>query len=44
MKGYINIAYGLKIITGDGKGNINPKYELNREDTANMIYNYIFNQ
>ncbi|MEY8415098.1 S-layer homology domain-containing protein [Tissierella praeacuta] len=44
LKGYINIAYGLKIITGDGKGNIKPRYELNREDAANMIYKYIFNQ
>lgn len=43
LKGYVNIAYGLKIIVGDGKGNINPKYELNREDAANMIYNYMFN-
>jgi predicted small secreted protein len=44
LKGYINIGYGLKIISGDGEGNINPKYELNREDAANMIYNYMFNQ
>lgn len=43
LKGYMNIAYGLKIIAGDGKGNIKPKQELKREDAANMIYNYLFN-
>lgn len=43
LKGHINIAYGLKIITGDGTGNINPKAVLNREDAASIIYNYIFN-
>jgi len=43
LKGYINIAYGLKILSGDGSGNIRPKYELNREDAANIIYNYMFN-
>lgn len=44
LKGYINIAYGLKIVSGDKEGYIKPKYELGREDAANMIYNYIFNQ
>lgn len=43
LKGYINIGYGLKIISGDGSGNIKPKQELKREDAANMIYNYLFN-
>lgn len=43
LKGYMNIAYGLKIVSGDGNGNIKPKYELKREDVANMIYNYMFN-
>lgn len=43
LVGYLNIAYGLKIINGDGKtNNINPKYELKREDGANIIYNYLF--
>lgn len=42
LKGYVNIAYGLKIIAGDGSGYIRPKYELNREDAANIIYNYMF--
>ena len=43
LKGYLNIAYGLKIINGDGKtNNINPKYELKREDGAKVIYNYLF--
>lgn len=43
FKGYLNIAYGLKIINGDGDtNNINPKYELKREDGANIIYNYLF--
>ncbi|WP_353092885.1 YcdB/YcdC domain-containing protein [Tissierella praeacuta] len=44
LNGYMNIAYGLKIVSGDKEGNIRPKYELGREDAANMIYNYIFNQ
>lgn len=43
LKGYINLAYGLKIIIGDGSGYIRPKYELKREDAANIIFNYIFN-
>ncbi|NLC04228.1 MAG: hypothetical protein GX787_08135 [Tissierellia bacterium] len=43
LKGYMNIAYGLKIISGDGNtDNINPQSDLNREDGANIIYNYIF--
>lgn len=42
LKGYINIAYGLDIIKGNGTGNINPDYKLKREDAASMIYNYIF--
>lgn len=41
-KGYINFAYGLKIINGNNTGNINPNYELKREDAASMIYNYLF--
>jgi hypothetical protein len=43
LKGYMNIAYGLGIINGDGTGNINPKAELKREDAASIIYNYMFN-
>lgn len=45
LRGYISLAYGLDIIQGDGKPtpNINPKYELKREDAANIIYNYVFN-
>lgn len=42
-KGYMNIAYGLKLISGDGTGNIRPQYELKREDAASIIYNYMFN-
>lgn len=43
LNGYLNIAYGLNIIQGDGKtNNISPKYLLNREDGANIIYNYLF--
>ncbi len=41
--GYMNIAYGLRIIVGDGTDNIRPKYELKREDAASIIYNYMFN-
>lgn len=41
LKGYISIAYGLKIVEGYN-GNLNPKAELNREDGANLIYNYLF--
>lgn len=44
LKGYINLAYGLKIISGDGSGNIKPKYQLKREDAASMIYKYMFNE
>ncbi|MBC8588279.1 DUF4901 domain-containing protein [Paratissierella segnis] len=43
LKGYMNIAYGLKIISGDGTGYIKPKYELKREDAANMIFEFLFN-
>lgn len=42
--GHINLAYGFKIIQGDG-GNpprLNPKNKLTREDAGNIIYNYIF--
>ena len=39
----MNIAYGLKIVSGDETGNIKAKYELKREDAASMIYNYLFN-
>lgn len=41
LKGYVSIAYGLGIVEGY-KGNLNPKAELNREDGANMIYNFLF--
>lgn len=43
LKGHMSLAYGLKIIAGDGSGLIKPKYELKREDAANIIYNYMFN-
>ena len=43
LKGYISIAYGLKIVEGSN-GYLNPKQELNREDGANLIYNYLFNE
>ena len=39
----MNLAYGLRIILGDGTDYIRPKYELNREDAASMVYNYLFN-
>lgn len=41
LKGYVSIAYGLRIVEGAG-GKLNPKAELKREDGANMIYNYLF--
>lgn len=41
LKGYVAIAYGLKIVEGYN-GFLNPKAELNREDAANIIYNYLF--
>lgn len=41
LKGYVAIAYGLKIVEGSN-GKFNPKAELKREDGANMIYNYLF--
>lgn len=43
LKGHMNLAYGLKIINGDGTENIRPKYELKRQDAASIIYNYMFN-
>ncbi|NLY46388.1 MAG: hypothetical protein GX053_10460 [Tissierella sp.] len=43
LKGHLTLAYGLKIISGDGTENIQPKYELKREDAASIIYNYMFN-
>lgn len=42
LKGYVAIAYGLKIVEGSN-GNLNPKAEIKREDGANLIYNYIIN-
>ena len=43
LKGYLTLAYGLKIINGDGTDKIRPKYELRREDAASVLYNYMFN-
>lgn len=43
LKGYISIAYGLNIVEGYN-GYLNPKQELKREDGANLIYNYLFNE
>jgi len=42
LKGYMNIAYGLKIIVGNNTNNIQPRYELQRQDAASIIYNYMF--
>lgn len=42
LKGYVSIAYGLKIVQGSN-GYFKPKYELSREDAAVMIFNYLFN-
>lgn len=41
LKGYMNLAYGLKIIVGNGPS-VQPKYELQRQDAASIIYNYLF--
>lgn len=43
LKGHMTLAYGLKIIYGDGTEDIKPKYELKRQDGASIIYNYMFN-
>ena len=43
LKGYMNIAFGLKIINGDGSGLIRPRNEIKREDAVSIIYNYMFN-
>ena len=40
LKGYINIAYGLKILSEDDAGNIRPKYELNRK-TLQILFTII---
>lgn len=42
LEGHMAIAYGLKILAGDGSNNIRPKYELKREDAGSLIYNYMF--
>jgi|GEM_PF-798253 len=42
MRGYVNLAYGLGIINGDGSGLIKPLNELRREDAASIIYNFVF--
>ncbi|NLX62036.1 MAG: hypothetical protein GXZ06_05925 [Tissierellia bacterium] len=42
LKGYVAIAYGLKIVEGD-KGKLYPKTEIKREDGAVLIYNYLLN-
>lgn len=42
LEGHMAIAYGLKILVGDGSNNIRPKYELKREDAGSLIYNYMF--
>lgn len=42
LKGYVSIAYGLNIVQGND-GYIRPKAALKREDGANMIYNFLFN-
>ncbi|SHH88255.1 YcdB/YcdC domain-containing protein [Sporanaerobacter acetigenes] len=41
LKGYVSIAYGLKIVEGSN-GYLRPKAELKREDGANLIYNFLF--
>jgi len=41
LKGYVSIAYGLKIVEGNN-GYLRPKAELKREDGANLIYNFLF--
>jgi len=43
LKGYVAIAYGLNIIEGSN-GYLNPKSNIKREDAANIIYNYLFNE
>ena len=43
LKGHMTLAYGLRIINGDGTKLIRPKYELKREDASSIIYNYMFN-
>lgn len=41
LKGYMSIAYGLKLISTED-GLINPKYQLQRQDAASIIYKYMF--
>lgn len=41
LYGYFAIAQGLKIISADKKGNVNPKSVLTRADAMVMIYNYL---
>ncbi len=39
LKGYITLAYGLKVIEKDKKGYFNPKEKLTRANAAQMVYN-----
>jgi len=39
--GYVAIASGLRIISGDVNGNFNPQKLLTRGQTAALIYNYL---
>lgn len=42
LKGYLTLASGLKIISSDDSGYIKPKYKLQRQDAASIIYKYMF--
>ncbi len=41
LYGYFAIAEGLKLVSADKKGNVNPKAVLTRADAMVMIYNYL---
>ena len=41
MLGYVALAQGLGIISGDGNGLFNPTESLTKADAAIMIYNYL---
>ncbi|MDF2613892.1 MAG: hypothetical protein K0S71_1678 [Clostridia bacterium] len=44
LKGYVTLAYGLKVIEKDKTNLFNPKAKLTRADAAQMIYNMMMKE
>jgi hypothetical protein len=43
LKGYISIAYGLKIVSGDKNTSFKPDQKLTRAEAMQLIYNMKLN-